>query len=119
MNIPKFRRTRSFIDDVEAPCLTASMLNSAVPGLAAKYIAKHDEDPEFDIYLRAKDPKEITKWQQGVLERLLEKGELKVAIEEGMKDFQRQLIDPDPDDLADYEKKALADIKQNGVLPHH
>ncbi|HXI70213.1 MAG TPA: hypothetical protein VNN22_07635 [Verrucomicrobiae bacterium] len=115
MKIPKFRRSRSLICESEVCCLKASAPNSAIPNLAAKHIAKFADDPEFNIYLRAKNPAKVTKWQQQMLNQLFEKGELAVAIEAGMKDYEKDL---DYDYRADYEKKAWDDIRLNGVLPH-
>ena len=115
MNMPQFKRRLTFADDVRARCLRATLPNSVVPKLAAKHIAKYAEDPEFDVFLRGKDPAKITRWQKQTLERLLEDGELASAIERGVGQYYDKHRD---DDYADYERAARKDMKRNGVLPH-
>ena len=115
MNFPRFKRSRSFIQDLNVPCLKATIRNSAIPKLAARHIARFVDEPEFDIFLRAQQPGQITPWQQTILERLFEREELALAIQQGMEDF---LAQTDYDDLVDYEKRAWDDIKLNGALPH-
>jgi hypothetical protein len=115
MEIPKFKRRFTFTDEIALPCLKATLPNSAIPGLAARHIEKRLEDPEFEIYLRAKNPAQITAWQQGMLERLLQKGELATAIGEGMKQYRSER---DEADFVDYERRGWEDALRNGVLPH-
>lgn len=114
MNIPKFRRTRSFLDGLEVPCLKATMPHSTVPKLAAKRIEEDPDEPDCKIYLRAEDPAQITSWQQEMLERLFTREELPKAIEQGMQEFISEL---DPDDLEEEEEEAMAIVKKDGVLP--
>ena len=114
MEIPKFRKRLTFMDDISAPCLKATLPNSSVPNLAAREIKKRMEDPDFEILLRAKDPSRITPWQNEMLERLLKKGGLAEAIEQGMKDYKTER----GDEYLDYEKRNWEDIERNGVLPH-
>jgi len=115
MKIHKFRRSHTFVEDSEVCCLKATAPNSAIPNLAAKRMAKLADEPEFNIFLRSKVPAKTTKWQQQMLSNLFEKGELTVAIEKGMKDYEKH---SDHEHLVDYEKKNRDDIKRNGVLPH-
>lgn len=115
MTIPTFKRRRKFLDDLEVPCLWASLPNSSVPGLAAKHIESHVEEPHFDIFLRGRKPAKTSAWQKKILERLLVKGGLATAIEEGMKDYYMQ---HDESDFTDRERLDIQDMKRNGVLPY-
>jgi hypothetical protein len=114
MEIPKFKKCLTFMEDISAPCLRATLPNSSVPNLAAREIEKQLEDPEFDIFLRAKDPGRITPWQNEILELLLKKGGLAEAIEQGMMHYKSER----DNDYVDYERRNWEDIKRNGVLPH-
>jgi hypothetical protein len=114
MDIPDFKRQLTFMDDLSVPCLKATLPNSSMPNLAAHHIKKRLEDPEFDIFLRAKNPAKITAWQRKMLDRLLKKGELTAAIEQGMKHYKKGR----DEDYVAYEKRNWEDIERNGVLPH-
>jgi hypothetical protein len=114
MEIPKFKKRLTFMDDISAPCLKTTLPNSSVPNLAAREIKKRLEDPEFDIYLRAKNPSRITPWQNEMLERLLKKGGLAEAIEQGMMHYKSERAE----DCVAYERRNWADVELNGVLPH-
>ena len=47
MEIPTFKKKLTFMDDISAPCLRATLQNSSIPNLAARHIKKRLEDPEF------------------------------------------------------------------------
>lgn len=116
MKIPKFKKSVTFMDDISAPCLKATLFNSCVPNLAAREIKKRLEDPEFDIFLRAKNPSQISQWQNEILEQLLNKGGLAEAIEQGMMHYKSE--HGNEDHYVDYEKRNWEDAELNGVLPH-
>jgi hypothetical protein len=114
MKTPEFKPSVEFISELVCPCMLAILRNSAVPGLATRYISKKGKDPAFEIFLRGKNPNEVSAWQKGILERLFEKGELIVAIERGMKEYEEQLDGAAMGgDEEDWE-----DMKRYEFLPH-
>ena len=115
MALPKFKRRLDFLGDTQAPCLRAALPNSIIPGLAIKEIEKVVDEPEFSVLLRAKNPKRITAWQKKQLEQLIEKGGLKSAIEEGMRDyFSKHPIE----ELPEAAKPRRKEVEAAGILPY-
>ena len=107
MEIPRFKPSNKFADEMNIPCLVAKLKNSAVAGIGAKYRKEIGEDPAFQIYLRGAKPKEVSVWQQQVLDRLFRDGELVRAITEGMKAYEES---------TGYEDSE--EIQHDGILPH-
>jgi hypothetical protein len=107
MEIPRFKPSKTFVDGMKIPCLIAKLKNSKVAGLGASYRAEVDEDPVFQVYLRGGNSKDISPWQQQMLERLFSQDELLRAITEGMKEYESSTGYNDSDE-----------IRRDGILPH-
>jgi hypothetical protein len=92
MKIPEFKPKRVFLEDIDVPCLFAKITNSESPKVATRHIAKYKEDPVCEIWVRSSNPKELTGWPKVILEQLLEKEGLTTALEEGMRDYETNIV---------------------------
>ncbi len=109
MKSPIFKPSRRFLGEFALPCLVAQIKNSNLPGVAARHIAECKDDPRCRIYLRGRNRKRISPWQQEMLDRLFLNGGLAAAIEQAMKAFGK-----DPDAYLESER---VQIKQYGAAP--
>lgn len=107
MKIPVFKPSKTYVDDYKVPCLVAKLKNSQVAGIGELYRKEIGEDPVFPVYLRGAKAKEISPWQQTMLERLFEREELVSAVAEGMKDYEKSTGYEDSEEL-----------QRDGILPH-
>lgn len=114
MSIPKFKRSKRFLDKFELPCLFAKIKNSKLPGVATRYIAEFKEDPACAIYLRGKNHKEISGWQKKMLEQLFEQEGLATTIAQVMKAYEKQ-EGKEAYNLCD--AKELNAFKKHGIVP--
>ncbi len=88
VKIPAFQPSEWFLEEIEIPCLMATVKNSELPGIAIGYIAENEDDPECEIYLCGKNAGEISAWQREVLEELFEQDGLARAVAEGMREYE-------------------------------
>src|SRR5258706_16396650 len=88
MKLPKFKLSNKFLGDLKLPCLTATVKNSKLPGVAHRHVAEFEHDGDCVIYLRGKNPKEISSWQQEVLDQLFANEGLAAAVTQGMKEYE-------------------------------
>src|SRR5436190_12148460 len=109
MKLPTFKPSRRFLGEFDVPCLVAVIKNSRLPGVAARHMVEHKDNPTCKIYLRGRNRKRISRWQQGLLDRLFVKEGLAGAIEEAMKQYASE-----PDALMESER---AQIEQYGAAP--
>ncbi len=115
MKIPEFKPSKRFVSGANIPCLTAQVKNSDLPGIATEYIAQTKKDTSCKIYLRGKDPKNISDWQQKMLEQLFTKNGLTAAVTEGMKEFEKTGGERVYDEFDDDECKR---VKKLGFVPY-
>lgn len=87
VKIPAFKPSKHFLGDTNLPCLLAKVKNSKFPGVATRYISEFKKDPACEIYLRGKDPKKISKWQQVILQKLFVKKGMVAAIDQAMEEY--------------------------------
>lgn len=87
MKAPEFNSSDKFLEEYDVPCLIAEVKNSKLPGVATRYIAEFKEDPTCTIYLRGKNHKEISAWQQKTLEQFFDQEELASTIAKVMKEY--------------------------------
>ena len=107
--LPTFKPSKRFLGRFDLPCLVASIQNSRLPGVAARHIAENKNVPTCKIYLRGRNRKRISRWQQENLDRLFLNEGLAKAIEEAMKEFGK---DPDA-----YMESERVEIKRYGAAP--
>jgi hypothetical protein len=112
MKLPTFKPSKRFLGDINLSCLVAKIKNSKLPGVAARHVAEFKDDRACKIYLRGKNPKKISAWQQEILEQLFVEEGLAPAIEEAMKDYGK-----DPDAYSDCSAKEQKEIKKHGIAP--
>jgi hypothetical protein len=62
--------------------------NSQLPGIASGHISECEEDPGCDIYLRGRESRKISPWQQEILDRLFKSEGLAAAVTEAMKEYE-------------------------------
>lgn len=118
MQLPVFKPSKTFIRKTRVPCFAAKARNAELPMLARRHIAEEDEEDEgFQIFLRGKEPRQISEWHRRWLHTLFEKEEIITAIQAGMKEYgsgaewcgyrhQHQLSE-------DYD-----DIQKHGIVPY-
>ncbi|MBA4149912.1 MAG: hypothetical protein H0X66_17510 [Verrucomicrobia bacterium] len=94
----------------------ATLQNSTVPGLATHHFKNSGKALSFTVFLRGKSNDQISKWQQQIVERLFEKSELPTAIQQGMNEYEMQVLEDGFD--GDEEEAVWNEIKKNGVLPY-
>lgn len=111
MKIPEFKPSKRYLRDINLSCLAATIKNSELPTIAARHISEFKSDPKCEIYLRGKEPKKISVWQQEMLELLFEKEGLAVAVVKGMKECNNASTGG-YDDLDEAE---LQQIKERGI----
>lgn len=117
MKIPEFNRTDDFLGYVDIPCLLAKVKNSELSGVAFRYIAECEEDPDCKIYLRGRKPEKISPWQQEILDQLFEQEGLAAAVAEGMKEYasSSKWGGKNYAELAEEDRQK---IKEHGIAPH-
>ncbi len=114
MKIPEFKPSRRFLGDYAVPCLIAKVKNSALPGIASRYISQFKKDPICTIYLRGADAKKVSAWQQEMLVQLFGEGGLATAVAEGIKELEAQHGTACYSDRTEDECQS---IKVHGYLP--
>jgi hypothetical protein len=114
MKTPEFQKSEKYVQDLTLECLVATLPNSDIPKLASHHISISGENPEFNIFLRSAKPNTISNWQKAILERLFEKGELTLAIEQGMKEYAADRSSPMYDDYALLCER----VRKKEILPH-
>lgn len=109
-----FKSSRTFCDDIALRCLSAKTKNSNLPGVARQHIAKKGDDPACYVFLRGESTSNISPWQQEMLTRLLEKGELASGIEQAMKEYANS------ESWAGFDETSelFTDIRTHGIVPH-
>src|SRR3954468_4683249 len=108
MEIPRFKPSKKFVDDIEVPCLVAKGKNSQLPGVAVAYRAEFKKDPEFTVFVRGGE--KMTEWQQQVLDRLFTHDGLSRAIEAGLTSYQAS--------PAFSEEDLDEEVKRDGLRAH-
>jgi len=113
MKIPEFKPSKHYLRDINLSCLAATVKNSELPTIAARHISEFKSDPKCEIYLRGKDPKKISVWQQEMLALLFEKDGLSDAVVKGMKECNN--VSTGGYDYDDLEESEIQQIKQRGI----
>jgi hypothetical protein len=117
MQIPTFKSSENFLGDTDLPCLFGRIANSKLPGVSTRYIAENKGNPVCEIYLRGKNPKKISPWQQEILEQLFEQEGLGPAVAEAMKEYETN-----PDWGCNGYRESMAEdrqrIKKHGIVPY-
>jgi hypothetical protein len=112
MKLPTFKPSKQFLGEIDLACLVAKIKNSKLAGVAARYIAESKDDRTCEMYLRGKNPKKISEWQQEMLEQLFVKEELASAIEQAMKEYGKN-----PDAYCGCTEEEQSEIKKYGIAP--
>jgi hypothetical protein len=112
MKIPEFEPSHKILGRYDAPCLVATVKNSNLPGVAARYIAEFKKNPACKIYLRGKNPKVAGAWEREMLEQFFEKEQLAPIIESVLTEYEKKagkrayMLDEKERD--DFEKRGIA-----------
>jgi hypothetical protein len=115
MKIPEFKPSKNFLGTTDLPCLLAKVKNSKFPGgVATRLIKQYKKDPVCKVYLRGKDAKKISPWQEEMLRRVFVKSEWLADIG---KDLKRWAGIYGDDLNATLEPPDLRDFKKRGLLP--
>src|SRR5262249_28596575 len=113
MKIPDFKPSGKFLDRYEVPCLMATVKNSKLPGIAARYIAEFKEDPDCQIYLRGKNSEAISAWQREMLEQFFEKEQLAPSIAKAMEGYEKKA----GKEAYTFDEKERIDFEKHGIVP--
>ncbi len=117
MKLPKFKLSNKFLGDLKLPCLTATIKYSKLPGVAHRHVAEFEDDGDCVIYLRGRDQKEISPWQQETLDRLFSNEGLAAAVTEGMKEYETS-DEWDGKDYAELSQEDRARIREHGIAAY-
>jgi hypothetical protein len=115
MKIPEFKPSKRFLGDYAVPCLIAKVKNSALQGIATRYISQFKKDPTCTIYLRGADSKRVSAWQRETLEQLFEREGLAAAVTEGIKELETK---NGTECYSDHTEEHRQSIKEHGHLSY-